>query len=154
MAVRLTFGCILVQHNTWGPLGSEPSSLHLVQGSWCLLAAGGPWSQESSKPRCYLYGLFCSILLIPLEPLPSTLSPHTQNKDPYESRHTLEWPRDPKAPDFRKMGCKARSMHLQWSPECSATQNTKSKRVEHCFFKLQMGCINHKGNSEKAKVWK
>lgn len=30
--------------------------------------------------------------------------------------------------------CKAKATHLRWSSECSTTQNTKSKTVEHCFF--------------------
>lgn len=120
--------------NTSGLPGGEPSSLHLVWSSLYLFVAGGPWSQESSKPCCYLYRLFCSILLISLEPLTCALSPHTQNKDPWENRHIWEQLRDPKAPDFGKIRCKAKATHLRWSSECSTTQNTKSKTVEHCFF--------------------
>ena len=112
MAVRLTFRCIVVQQNTSGLLGSEPCLLHLIRSSLCLPAAGDPLSQESSKPYYCLYRLFCSILLIPLEPLILPLSPCSQNKDPRESRHILEQLRDSKAPDFWKTRCKARATHL------------------------------------------
>lgn len=134
MAVRLTFGCILVQRNTPGSLGSKPSSLQLVQGSLCLLAAGGPWSQES----CYLYGQFCSILIIPLEPLTATLSPHTQNKDPYESRHSTPWydRETPKLQTSEKWG--AKQDQCIYNGHLSAALHKTQKARE-----LNIACLNY-----------
>lgn len=93
------------------PLKSRELQATLLFVGWSWAAHTANWPQAS-----YIHSFF---------------PPPTQN--PWQSRRTLEQLRNPKDPDLGKSRWRARTTHLQWSPECSTTKIPRG-RVEHYFL--------------------